>query len=318
LTSTEAPLGEPFRTATLAHAAFAAQVQDLRVARAKWQMHVQELRAQLLQEEARIKRVTRSLERARARNNATMTALVGQEQQVTPEQCGELLPELVSEFELKWELGQISSQVMSRARTLERAQSRLQELEQALASEQARLSATAPSHGLTRSHRLRAMVFARFLWRLLQTRRGLWNGIVRDLYLGMRIVALAVWMLPKADRARWQQESYSELELLKQEEAALLGTAIRTALRIPWLALVLRTGAWRRSPSGRWVIRLEPLWIGLVTAAGTFCAGAAGIGQSPTEGQMRSLVAASLLTGVVAAWQAYKGRRVRRRGRRWR
>jgi hypothetical protein len=131
----------------------------------------------------------------------------------------------------------------------------------------------------------------------------------------MSVVALAAWILPTGDRARWKNESYNELEELKQEGAPLLGDAIRIASRTPWLALVLWTGAWRRSSAARWLPRLEPLWIGVGTAAATYLGGAAGIGQSPTEFQMRALAAASLVTGVLAATGSHKGRHPRRRRR---
>jgi hypothetical protein len=167
-----------------------------------------------------------------------------------------------------------------------------------------------------RSPRLRASAAARFLWRLLQARPGLWEGIVRNLYLGMRVVGLWVWMLPNSDRARWKNESYNQLEELKQEGAPLLGDALRIALRTPWLALVLWTGVWRRSSAARWLPRLKPAWIGVGTAAAAFLGGATGIGQHPTEFQMRALIAASLLTGAVALTGSYKGRRPRRRRRR--
>jgi hypothetical protein len=126
---------------------------------------------------------------------------------------------------------------------------------------------------------LRAIAITRFIWRLLQGRSGLWDGIVRNLYLGMRAVGLLVWMLPKADRTRWKDESFSELQDLKMEGAPLLGDAFRIAARIPWLALVLWTGAWRRSSAARSLPRLKPLWIGVGTAAATFLGGAAGIGS---------------------------------------
>jgi len=152
--------------------------------------------------------------------------------------------------------------------------------------------------------------------RLLQARPDLWNGIVRNLYIGMRVVGLGVWMLPTANRDRWKNESYNELEELKPEGAPLLGDAFRIALRTPSLAVVLWTGVWRRSPAARWLPRLKPVWIGVGTATATFWTGIAGIGQYPTEWQTRKLVAASLLTGVVAMTGSFKGRRPRRRRRR--
>lgn len=116
-----------------------------------------------------------------------------------------------------------------------------------------------------------------------------------------------VWMLPKADRDRWRNESYNELEELKLEGAPLLGNAYpdRPADTVPRGGVV----GWcmGASQAARWLPRLKPVWVGLGTAAATFLAGAAGIGQSPSEFQMRTLVAASLLTGALALTGSWKG-----------
>jgi hypothetical protein len=274
--------------------------------------------AVLAQEQAHAEKVARSLKRTqgRIRSKIKLAASEGMAAQpATAEQIRELAREVRRERELGWELDRINAQVQTSSQALAQAQSRVPELERALALAMAQARTLAWQKAQARSPRLRAIAVARFLWRLLQARPGLWDGIVRNLYLGMKIVGLAVWMLPTADRGRWRDESYNELEELKQEGAPLLGDAIRIALRIPWLTLVLWTGAWGRSPAARWLARLKPLWIGLGTAAATFWAGAAGIGQSPTDWQMRSLVAASLLAGVVAAAESDRTRRPRRRRR---
>jgi hypothetical protein len=233
---------------------------------------------------------------------------------VTPTQWNELNRDVGRELDLALELraAKTNAQLFSESLTFQEA--RVQQLERALALAMAQARTAAWERA--RSPRVRAIAIARWIGRLLQGRSGLWEGIVRNLYLGMRVVAVLVWMLPKADRPRWKDESFSELEGLKREGAPLLGDAFRIAFRTPWLALVLWTGAWRRSPVARWLPRLKPLWIGLGTAAAAFLAGAAGIGQHPTEFQMRALMAASMLTGALAVTGSWKGRRPRRRRRR--
>jgi hypothetical protein len=316
LTSREAPGGDPPSAAAPAQAAGPARVQELRAAREQALTQAQELSTKLTQERAQAEKVARSYNRARKRAAAKVKELAVHNQRVTPSQWDELSREVGRELDLASELRQIQAQVQALAEGLTRAHSRAQGLERALALAMAQARTLAWQKAQARSPRLRAMAVARFIWRLLQARPGLWDGIVRNLYLGMRVVGLAVWMLPTADRDRWKNESYNELEELKQEGAPLLGDALRIAVRTPWLALELWTGAWGRSPVGRWLPRLRPLWIGLGTAAATFLGGAAGIGQSPTEFQMRSLVGASMLTGALAAYQGYKRRRPRRRKRR--
>jgi hypothetical protein len=310
----EDPGGEAPSAATPAQV-----VEALRAARARELTRVQELAERLPKEQAHAEKVARSLKRTQGRITAKASVaaregMVGQP--ATAEQIGELARELRRERKLELESYQVQAQVQTSLQALEQAQSRLQQLERSLALAMAQARTLAREQAEARSPRLRAIAVARFLWRLLQARPGLWDGIVRNLYLGMRVVGVLVWMLPTADRDRWKNESYNELEELKQEGAPLLGDAIRIASRTPWLALVLWTGAWRRSPAARWLPRLKPVWIGLGTAAATFLGGVAGIGQSPTEFQMRALVVASLLTGALALTGSYKGRRPRRRSRR--
>jgi hypothetical protein len=294
----------------------AGQVQELRAAREQALTQAQDLFAELDLERARAKQLSRSYKQAKNQSAAKVKALALQDQGVTPTQWGELELEVGRELDLKSELEQARFQVKALAEGLTRAQSRAQGLERALALAMAQARTRAWERARARSPRLRAVAVARWIGRLLQGRSGLWEGIVRNLYLGMRVVGVLVWMLPTADRDRWKNESYNELEELKQEGAPLLGDAFRIALRTPRLALVLWTGAWRRSPAARWLPRLKPVWIGLGTAAATFLGGVAGIGQSPTEFQMRALVVASLLTGALALTGSYKGRRPRRRSRR--
>jgi hypothetical protein len=325
LTSREAPGGDPPSTAAPAQAVDAARLQELRVARARELTRVQELAERLAQEEAEAEKLAwahgRATERYEAESMAVARKVVAG-QRLTYAQWGVLLGRGDRRLarQLAQDLAVKRAQVGATAQGLARAQSRVQELERALALAMARARTLAWERALARSPRLRAIAVGRLLWRLLQEgRSGLWDGIVRNLYLGMRVVGVLVWMLPTADRTRWRNQYYSELEDLKQEGAPLLGDAVRIALRTPWLALVLWTGAWQRSPAARWLPRLKPLWIGLGTAAAMFLSGAAGIGQSPTERQMRLLVAASMvsgLSGALAACQGSRGRWHRRRRRR--
>jgi hypothetical protein len=322
LTRREAPGGDPPSTATPAQAVDAAQVQELRAARAGAMGTVQGLIDLLAQEEAEAEKLAWAHGRATELYEADATTLgriLLAGRPVTRAQLAVVGRELERQRQLGQDLAVKRGQVALTAQGLARAQSRVQELERALALAMAQARTLAWERALARSPRLRAIAVGRFLWRLLQEgRSGLWDGIVRNLYLGMRVVGVLVWMLPTADaRTRWKNESYEELEELKQEGAPLLGNAMRIALRTPWLALVLWTGAWRRSPAARLLPRLKPLWIGLGTAAAMFLGGAAGIGQSPTERQMRLLVAASILSGLSGALAACQGSRGRwRRGRR--
>jgi hypothetical protein len=323
LTSREEAGSDPPSTATRALVMGAARVQELREAHARELTRVQELAELLAEEEAQAEKLAWAHTQAAEQFEVYLKALARQDsagQPVTLASCAELGHDLGRTRDLARDRAAKKAQVAARAQVLAPAQSRLQGLERALAlaMAQARTLARAEAQALAqaRSPRVRAVAVARFLWGLIQARWGLWDGLVRNLYLGMKIVGLVGWMLPAVDRARWKNTAYNELEELKQEGSPLLGNAIRIALRIPWLALVLWTGAWERSPTARWLARLKPLWIGLGTAAATFWAGAAGIGPSPTEWQMRSLVAAAVLPGVVAAWQADKGQRPRRRRRR--
>jgi hypothetical protein len=313
LTIREDPGGEPPSAATSAQAVGAGRVQELRAARQQALAYVQELSTRLAREQAHAKKLSRSYEQAVRRNVAKVKELARQTSWVTPTQHDQLDEELRRERSLARELDRVRTQVQARTQALARAEAQAQELERplALAMAQARTLARA------RTPRYRIAAFLRLLWQLRSPQRR-WGGVVRNLVLGMGIVKLAVWMLPTADRDRWKDESFSELEDLKREGKPLLGDAIRIASRTPWLALVLWTGAWRRSPAARWLPRLKPLWIGVGTAAATFLGGIAGIGQHPTEYQMRALIAASLLTGAVALTGSFKGRRPRRRSRRGR
>jgi hypothetical protein len=297
-------------------AAAPAQVVDaLSAMRAQELAQMQELAEQLADEQARHRELARLHEPMAERIQAATKALASQ-RYVADVQYLALGRELWQERDLGQELDRSEAQCQALALALEQARASLQWLERGLALAMAQARTLAREQAQARSPRLRAIAVGRFLWRLLQGRAGLWDGIVRNLYLGMRVVGVLVWMLPTADRTRWKNQYYSELEDLKQEGAPLLGDAVRIALRTPWLALVLWTGVWGRSPAARWLPRLKPLWIGAGTATAAFLGGAAGIGQSPTEFQMRALVAASLITGVLAATGSYKGRRPRRRRRR--
>ena len=319
MTSREEPGGEPPSAAPPAQAVDPGRVQELKAALALEQGREHDLAQTLAEEQGQAQKLSRSHSRAARRFDAKVKALARQNLKgdlATQEKYDQLGRDLGRVRDLAWERDRVEAQVQTSAQAVERARSNVQALERTLALAMAQARTLAREQAQARSPRLRASAAARFLWRLLQARPGLWEGIVRNLYLGMRVVGLWVWMLPKADRARWKNESYNQLEELKQEGAPLLGDALRIALRTPWLALVLWTGAWRRSPVARWLPRLKPLWIGVGTAAAAFLGGAAGIGQHPTEFQMRALVAASLITGMLAVTGSFKGRRPRRRSRR--
>jgi hypothetical protein len=318
----EEPGGDPPSAAAPAQAVDAARVQQLREARARELTRVQELTELQATEEALVAKLAEVHREAAERFETHREELVRRDlagQPVTPESLLEQGRELRRKRELAQELRFRQVQVEGTARALSQVQSRVQQLERALALAMARARTQAReqerAQAQARSPRVRAIAIARWIGRLLQDRSGLWEGIVRNLYLGMRVVAVLIWMLPKADRPRWKEESFSELEDLKRAGAPLLGDAFRIAFRTPWLALVLWTGAWRRSPAARWLPRLKPLWIGVGTAAATFLGGIAGIGQHPTEYQMRALMATSVLTGGLAVTGSFKGRRPRRRRR---
>jgi hypothetical protein len=262
-------------------------VEVLRAARAGALARVQELADRLADEQARSEGLARSHKAMVERNDARLRAFISAPPvTATHGLMEELGAELERERELGLELAGLEGEIQASALTLKEAQSHLERLERSLALAMAQARTLAREQAQARSPRLRAIAVVRFLWRLLQARPGVWDGLIRNLYLGMRVVGLAAWMLPPAHRDRWKNESYNELEELKQEGVPLLGDSLRIASRTPWLTLVLWTGAWRRSPAARWLPRLKPLWIGLGTAAATFLGGAAGIGQSPTEFQM--------------------------------
>jgi hypothetical protein len=290
-------------------------VDALRAAHAGVLARIQALTYQLADEQEYAEDLARQYEPLAERNLVRVRAFASDEPPFGDARWAKLGAELFLERDLASELNHSDAQCQALALALEQAQAHLARLERSLALAMAQARTLAREQAQARSPRLRAIAVGRFLWRLLQGRSGLWDGIVRNLYLGMRVVGVLVWMLPTADRDRWKNESYNELEELKQEGAPLLGDAIRIASRTPWLALVLWTGAWARSPAARWLVPLKLLWIGVGTAAATFLGGAAGIGQSPTEFQRRALVAASLITGVLAATGSSKGRRPRRRRR---
>jgi hypothetical protein len=305
----EDPGGEAPSAATPAQA-----VQELQPAWEAERTRAQELADALTREQAEAKKLVRRHKSVAARNQAQIKLFAAHPGPVTNDHLVQLGGELRRQRELAQALERAQARVQELAIAQAASQDRAQALERtlALAMAQARTLEQAQA----RSPRLRAIAITRLIWRLLQGRSGLWGGIIRNLHLGMRVVGVLLWMLPKASRARWKDEAFSELEDLKQEGAPLLGDAFRIAARTPWLALVLWTGAWRRSPAARWLPRLKPVWIGAGTATATFWTGIAGIGQHPTEWQTKKLVAASLLTGVVALTGAFKGRRPRRRSRR--
>jgi len=307
----EDPGGEAPSAATPAHAA-----QELRSAWESELTRAQELAGTLASERAQAKKLAPLHKSVAARNRAQVKLFATYPSRVTNDHYVQLGGELRRERELALALDRARVRVRELALAQAQSQARAQALERALARAMAQARTLAREQAQARSPRVRAIAITRLIWRLLQGRSGLWGGFIRNLYLGMQVVRVLVWMLPKADRDRWRNESYNELEELKLEGAPLLGNAVRIALRTPRLALELWAGAWSRSPGARWLPRLKPMWIGVGTATATFWTGIAGIGQHPTEWQTRKLVAASLLTGVVALTGSFKARRPRRRSRR--
>ena len=319
MTNWEDPGGESPSAATSAQAVDAGRVPELKAALLLERDREHKLALTLAKEQGQAEKLSQSHSRAARRFDAKVKALARQNltgELAAQEEYDRLGRDLGRIRDLARERDRAEAEVQASVQALERVRSNVQALERALALAMAEARTLAREQAQARSPRLRAIAITRFIWRLLQGRSGLWDGIVRNLYLGMRVVGMLVWMLPKADRTRWKDESFSELQDLKMEGVPLLGDAFRIAARTPWLALVLWTGAWRRSSAARWLPRLKSLWIGVGTAAATFLGGAAGIGQSPTEFQMRALVVASLITGVLAVTGSYQRRRPRRRRRR--
>jgi hypothetical protein len=242
----EDPGGEAPSAATSAQAA-----QELRSAWESAVTRAQELADALDSERAQAKKLAQLHKSVKARNQAQVKLFAAHPSRVTNDHYVQLGGELRREREVALtlhrtrmaaqELAQAQAEAQDQAETLERAYARAMAQARTLAREQAQ----------ARSPRLRAIAVGRFLWRLLQARPGLWGGIIRNLYLGMQVVGVLVWMLPKGDRDRWRNESYNELEELKLEGAPLLGNAVRIALRTPRLALELWAGAWSRSPAAR-------------------------------------------------------------------
>jgi hypothetical protein len=279
--TTEDPGGEAASATTPAQA-----VQELQPAWEAERTRAQELADVLTREQVRAKKLARQHKAVAARNDAQAKLFAAHPGPVTDDHLIELGRGLARARELAQAVERAGANAQELAIAQAESQNRAQALERMLALAMAQARTLAREQAQARSPRLRAIAVVRFLWRLLQARPGVWDGLIRNLYLGMRVVGLAAWMLPPAHRDRWKNESYNELEELKQEGVPLLGDSLRIASRTPWLTLVLWTGAWRRSPAARWLPRLKPLWIGLGTAAATFLGGAAGIGQSPTEFQM--------------------------------
>lgn len=218
MTIREDPGGESPSAATPAQAVGAGQVQELRAARQQALADAQELSTRLAREQAQAKKLSRSYKQAVRRNVAKVKELARQTSWVTPTQYDELDGEIARERSLARELDRVQAQVQARTQALERAEAQAQELERALALAMAQARTLARA----RTPRYRIAAFLRLLWQLRSPQR-MWGGVVRNLVLGMGVVRLAVWILPTADRDRWKNESYSELEDLKHEGAPLLG-----------------------------------------------------------------------------------------------
>jgi hypothetical protein len=150
----------------------------------------------------------------------------------------------------------------------------------------------------------------------------LWpSGLVRRMRysaaLAERLVAYAVALQPAPFREHYQTMWLGDLDWLKTQDAPVLGWAVgmlstaamtRLALRARLAHTARQVRSLPQSPVAWLIGRHRPLGLGLLTAAGVFCAAAAGwsgVGQGPSRTQMLWALAASVLTGGAVTWQAW-------------
>jgi hypothetical protein len=150
----------------------------------------------------------------------------------------------------------------------------------------------------------------------------LWpSGLVRRMRysaaLAERLVAYAVALQPAPFREHYQAMWLGDLDWLKTQDAPVLGWAVgmlstatmtRLALRAKLAHTARHVRSLPQSLVARLISRHRPLGSGLLTAAGVFCAAAAGwsgVGQGPSRTQMLWALAASVLTGGAVTWQAW-------------
>jgi hypothetical protein len=185
------------------------------------------------------------------------------------------------------------------------------------------------SGGWVRGHWRRAPSSGEFGWFAMSQRalrRGLCVGLLvlglvgRVRYgrgLAERLIGWAIRWLPEPYREHYQAEWLAELDWLRARERPVLGWAggvlstaamTRLALRARLERAAGRVRSWPVSPAARVLGRHKPLGLGLVTAAGVFCAAAvewSGARQGPSRAQVLWALAASVLTGAGVVWQAW-------------
>jgi hypothetical protein len=135
--------------------------------------------------------------------------------------------------------------------------------------------------------------------------------------LAEHLVACAVALQPARFREQYQATWLGELDWIKAQDAPVLGWAVgvlstavmtRLALRARLAHAARQVRSLPQSPLVRLVSRHRQFGFGLVTAASVFCAAVAGWsgpGQGPSLPQVLWALAASLLAGGVATWQAW-------------
>ena len=136
--------------------------------------------------------------------------------------------------------------------------------------------------------------------------------------LAEHMVAYAVALQPARYREHYQAMWLGDLDWLKAQDAPVLGWAVgmlstavmtRLALRARLAHAARQVRSLPQSPVARLISRYRPLGLGLLTAAGVFCAAAAGwsgVGYGPpSRAQLLWAISASVLTGGVATWQAW-------------
>jgi hypothetical protein len=151
------------------------------------------------------------------------------------------------------------------------------------------------------------------LWPPVLVRRMRYSATVAE-----RLVAYAVALQPARYREPYQAMWLGELDWLQAQDAPVLGWAIGVAGTAVFTRLELRArlagaaGRLRALPKSRVaraVRRAKPIWLGVLTAAGVFCAAAAGwsgAGQpDPSRAQLLWAVVAAVLTGGAVTWQTW-------------
>jgi len=148
--------------------------------------------------------------------------------------------------------------------------------------------------------------------------RRLAHRVRRSAPLAEWLVARAVALLPSGYREQYAAEWLGEVDWQRQQAHPLLGWAIgvmgtavftRLALRERLAGAAGRLQALPKSRIARAIGRAKPIWLGVLTAAGVFCAAAvdwSGTGQlGPSRAQLLWAISASVLAGGAVTWQAW-------------